>query len=321
MNIKTLITILSCGLLACFLFSFLGHLHWLPALFMHFYLQMSLIALLLCMCLVKINKNLILASCMATVTIIGYAQTRLPMQNPLQFTAPTAHPDHAILKIAQYNKYHKNKPFDVLPEWIENNQIELLVMQEVTTYDVTQLKNTLKNVLPYTLPPMRRRPGHALVFSKYPLEDLRISRICKTGCHTSGMRFNITLEHGQKVTIYSAHTDTPIKHMHYVYQTKELFYAGEWIAKDKGKNIIFIGDINTTPYSIQFNTFMRLSNLNYQFYGFLPANTWPSFLLIPVLKIPIDHILFSDALTLLNIKRGPSHGSDHHSLIATFAVE
>lgn len=320
-KIKRYIAVLSYALLLCFVLTFLAAFHWTFALITHFYLQIGFFALLTVPFLLRTNKNYILAACMTVIAVFSYVQTRLPMQNPWVFTAPKASENSGILRIAQYNKYHKNKKFEFLTNWLESNNIDILVMQEVTRYDVIKLKETLLDVLPYTLPAMKHRPGYATVFSKYPLEDLLIHHICDKTCPTGGIRFKTTLLEGQSVTIYTVHADTPIKNNHYRLQKEELLNAGKWISEGKAINKIFIGDINTTPYSPPFKTLIKESSLNYQFYGFLPANTWPSFLILPVLKIPIDHILFSDSLTLLDIRRGQSYGSDHHSLIATFAIE
>ena len=318
---KRYIATLSYALLICFALTFLSAFHWTFALLTHFYLQIGFFALLTVPFLIRVNKSYILAACMAVITIFCYVQTRFPMQNPWVIAAPQASEDSGILRIAQYNKYHKNKKFEFLTNWVKTNDIDILVMQEVTRHDLKGLNETLLNVLPYTLPTMKHRPGYATVFSKYPLEDLLIHHICDKACPTGGIRFKTTLPDGQTVTIYTVHADTPIKSNHYKAQKTELLHAGKWIREGDAKNKIFIGDINTTPYSPPFKTLIKESSLNYQFYGLLPANTWPSFLILPVLKIPIDHVLFSDSLTLLDLRRDQSHGSDHHSLVATFAVE
>jgi endonuclease/exonuclease/phosphatase (EEP) superfamily protein YafD len=85
-------------------------------------------------------------------------------------------------------------------------------------------------------------------------------------------------------------------------------------------NVILMGDWNLTPWSPVFREVLEIGGLHYQNFGLLPVSTWPSFNFLSVLKIPIDHVLFKGGLRPVSFARGPSNGSDHHSLIARFYV-
>ncbi len=319
--LKTAIPILSYVLITAFLLAFLAHWHWSFALFTHFNVQYIVGALIFLPFLVFLNHDLFLSLCMIIVAAISFAQTRLPMAKPWQFSPPPIIEDSETLKVAQYNKYHKNHPYKELLPWLEQNKIDLLIMQELGKKEIEQFKKELGSLLPFSPPSSVRIPGHAMIFSKYKLENLQVKKVCQKLCETSATRFEITLPQEQKITVFSVHADTPLFKGHYDRQSEELLQTGRWINKEKTDKTIFIGDINTSPYSPNFRKLLDVSGLRYQNYSVLPETTWPSFMGLSFLRIPIDHILFSDDLNLTHIKQDQSHGSDHHSLIATFTIK
>lgn len=319
--LKTAIPILSYVLIASVLMAFLAHWHWFFALFTHFNVQYIVGALAFLPFLLFLNHDLFLSICMIIIATISFAQTRLPMAEPWRFSPPQVTEDSEVLKVVQYNKYHKNHPYKELLPWLKKNDIDLLIMQELSTKEIERFKKELSSVLPYSPLKTIRIPGRAMIFSKYKLENLQVKKVCRKLCETSATRFEITLPEEQKITVFSVHADTPLFKGHYDRQTEELLQTARWINKDKTERTLFIGDINTSPYSPNFRKLLDVSGLRYQNYSLLPETTWPSFLILPCLKIPIDHILFSDGLDLAHIEQDQSHGSDHHSLIATFTIK
>jgi len=88
-----------------------------------------------------------------------------------------------------------------------------------------------------------------------------------------------------------------------------LEFAGNTAAD--ADNFILMGDFNTTPWSA---TFRKLPGKRAGDPRF--SATWPTF--FPLMGIPIDHIMASEDLELVEFKILDSVGSDHYPLMARF---
>ena len=78
--------------------------------------------------------------------------------------------------------------------------------------------------------------------------------------------------------------------------------------------VVVVGDFNLTPYSPWFADFLERTQLHSALRGRGPQWTWPSFL--PLLGIPIDHVLVSRDLAVTAYFRAGDIGSDHYPIIA-----
>ena len=82
--------------------------------------------------------------------------------------------------------------------------------------------------------------------------------------------------------------------------------------------VVLMGDLNTTPWSVSFRRVLEGSGLSDS--ATLPAErphwTWPTwFSRWPGLGLSIDHILLSAAWRIRERRLGPSFGSDHRPLV------
>ncbi len=319
--IKNYISVLALILIAVYALSLFARWHWFFALLSNFIVQYFAGAIILLPFLILLNQDILLSVFMIVIAMGSYAQIRAPMSNPLAFFVPISDKADNKIKIAQYNKYYKNHSYKQIGQWAENNKIDLIIMQEVHEKYLNMLDDELLKIFPYALPKGSERPNYVVIYSKYPIENLTIKSICGDICETKGLRFTISPFDEEKITVYSVHTEAPIGAQGYKENFAELNGMAQWIASDNTPNTIFMGDWNSTPYSPAFKNMLQISKLNYQNYDIFPETTWPSFAVLPFLKIPIDHILFSNDLVINSINRDKAIGSDHHSLIATFTLK
>jgi len=93
----------------------------------------------------------------------------------------------------------------------------------------------------------------------------------------------------------------------------QLRFAADWAAQQSDAFLV-VGDFNSTPWSYPFRRLMALTDLhNSQAgYGLQPSFPTTSNLL---LRVPIDHLLQSDALEVTSRQLGPALGSDHFPLV------
>lgn len=231
--------------------------------------------------------------------------------NPPEYTSPS-------LTVAQYNKYYKNERYSDISKSLQST--DLITMLEVWNHEKNKMRNAFSKTHPYSTPVNKQRPDTLFVLSKYEIQNMEFKKVAPEICETLGVRFEITTDENITFVIYTIHTRTPFGKNAAIHEA-ELRGMAQWIAKDSAEHILFMGDWNTTPYAPIFHDVLTHSKLNYQNYGVLPKSTWPAQLALPILQIPIDHILFSDSLNLLSIEQGKAIGSDHHALIARFGLK
>ncbi|MES2707273.1 MAG: endonuclease/exonuclease/phosphatase family protein [Verrucomicrobiota bacterium] len=94
-----------------------------------------------------------------------------------------------------------------------------------------------------------------------------------------------------------------------------------YVAETGGDARLFAGDLNSTPFAGTFRSFLKTTGLHDSACGRGLMNTWSGPGLPFWLGLPIDHILVSDRLKVLDLKTGPKLGSDHRWLEARLRVE
>ncbi|MGH1455716.1 MAG: endonuclease/exonuclease/phosphatase family protein [Alphaproteobacteria bacterium] len=310
--------ILALFLLVVVLLSVFARWHWCFSLLTQFTPQYFYGGLILAV------AHLCFGNVVSAALLVGIAGfIFIKIQKP-RYKAPRPSGTLPNFTFSMYNKYCFNQRYDEIYSTLKNADVVLIV--EALQEDEAPLKNAFKNTHPYFLPKGVRRPDFIFPISKYKIESLAYKALASDICFTKGMRFCVQPD-GMDVpiTIYTLHTEIPITKHKSAIQKAEMAAMAEWIKHDVAengwKNVIFAGDWNTTPYAPVYQDMLAVTGLKNQSFGIIPTGSWPSFLYLPILKIPIDHILFMGDLVLCNFKKSNANGSDHHSLIAQFCMK
>lgn len=291
--------------------------HWAFDLFSNFKIQYfagCLIILPACLAFKKYYQ----AGLMAFLALGLFVEINIVYTKPWQMRPPAA---EANFKIAQYNKFFFNRNYDDIGAWLRDpsSNFDMVIVNESLPNTIEPLK-AFADILPYQFPENpEQRFGDISVLSKYPIEVTPLIMPLYGRVHT-GSKIVVQKPGLQRVAVYAYHAQVPLGGKASTRRAGEMRMMAEFASQSSLPNTIMVGDWNLTPWSPLFKDVVKTSGLNYQNYGLFPRATWPSFALLPFLKIPIDHVLFSDSLTLTDIRRGPALGSDHHSLIADFRV-
>lgn len=115
------------------------------------------------------------------------------------------------------------------------------------------------------------------------------------------------------VEVLSSHTLAPTTQTRASLRDAQLAFAANWAADQEGAYFV-VGDLNVTPWSWPFrNLLTKGETRNSQIgFGLQPTFAATSF---AFLRVPIDHLLHSDALLIRDRRLGPSLGSDHFPLL------
>jgi endonuclease/exonuclease/phosphatase (EEP) superfamily protein YafD len=147
--------------------------------------------------------------------------------------------------------------------------------------------------------------------------------IVKSGLKNFILIAKIQIKGFAPVSFYALHTPPPLRSWFFEQRNAELDHAASIINynhKDRNSNIVLLGDWNITPYSPFFSRLLESTGFKNQTMSrfFLP--TWPA-QYYSFFQIPIDHILHRGNMTLIDKRRGPSLGSDHHAVVAVYQLE
>ncbi len=306
-------------LIVSYALSWLARFHWTFDLFSHFMVEYAVGALILC-ALLLVSQHYVMAFACVLVFIGASVQIRTPMHEPLTFQAPNK---TANFTIVQYNKLRRNPNYSGIGKWLRRNveKYDVVMLQEIGVDDIQKLQN-LKDAYKYHFPQnLDQRFNDTYVLSNHPFNVTPVF-IGGSGSNKYASRIEIKKSNfAEPVVIYTMHTITPMNGRMQKQRNSEIKNLSKFVSEEKNANVIASGDWNITPYSPYFQDFLKTTHLRYQNYGLLPQTTWPSFGIAPFMKIPIDQVLFNDNLNLISINKGPALLSDHHSLIASFAVK
>lgn len=320
-SLKTIISIKTIGLIKLLVFSYLlsllGGFFYFFDLFSHFALQYAIGGLILGAVALSLKLKTwgILALFIACISMV---ETRVLLDEPFRFSAPNETADYTFVT---FNHNYARRDFPMSP-WLlsEDNDFDVIVLQEATTYTALFAQEHLSKVYPYQIHEPADNPFGMVIISKYKFVDSE--KIILDGPYYQALAIKLTIQKQDKepVTLYALHPHPPAGVLSRAQRNYELFEVSRLVSKNEAKNIVMIGDWNITPFDSAFGDMLRISGLNYQSYGFMHNPTWPSFNVFTFLKIPIDHALYSDNLLLVRKDVGPSFLSDHHALIVGVSI-
>ena len=122
---------------------------------------------------------------------------------------------------------------------------------------------------------------------------------------------------GTQFALLGIHTVPPRSPNGFASREQQLQLVRESLAKETLPMVV-AGDLNTSMWSPGYRRFMAGSRLKQSRNGFGVIPTWPS--VFPLLRVPIDHALFSDEFQIVDISRVTVPGSDHFGILVKVAL-
>jgi endonuclease/exonuclease/phosphatase (EEP) superfamily protein YafD len=219
------------------------------------------------------------------------------------------------LKLLMANVNRLNREQKRFLGCLEKHQPDVIIVQEVTEIWTNALQ-TLRQQYPfYEALPRDDGSGIAL-YSRFFFERLPVTLAEADARPSLLLRLDID---GVRVFILSIHPRAPIRRGHFELRNKMMATAAACLESLPGPKIC-IGDLNTSlwsPYYHGFTTQTKLVNARVGF-GLLPS--WPTFLGVHWLMIPIDHCLISKDVRVIRAQTGEPIGSDHLPLIVELEI-
>jgi len=305
----------SLALLLCiaYAFSFGASTFWFSDILRHFIFQYCIGATILGGFFICIRKRYAALIMLVILLCTAYEIYSVTPKSP-----PPPASDETI-KVALYNKLYFAQNQKHLMNWITEENPDIVIIQEADPDALNTLKQNAD--YPYILERILPNPFGFILLSKYPISNPTIGETERHVINNIYGHAHIAINEKTVTSVYAVHPVPPVSYEHTTQRNRDLDIISELIQNDPNKNIIVAGDFNITPYSPQFKKLLKKTNLLNQYTSMLPVPSWPSPFFDYIFQIPIDHILHKGDLHLIEKRRGPSMGSDHYPLIATFAIQ
>jgi endonuclease/exonuclease/phosphatase (EEP) superfamily protein YafD len=235
---------------------------------------------------------------------------------PYLIPTDTATPRKNAFKILQANTLYLNKNPQTLERLIAEEKPDIIALSEVNSA-FAQMLDGLKEEYPHQrLEPKDRDARGLALLSRYPVTKMETIHFADTHVPAHIAQISIgTID----ILLVSVHPRTPL-HGLSLRDADFAAMADRFAQTSADKSpLIITGDFNATPFCPALRKLMQDIGLSDARRGYGLQQTWPVWLPAP-LRIPIDHVLVSAGVSVLDYRLGPSVGSDHLPTIAVLGL-
>jgi endonuclease/exonuclease/phosphatase (EEP) superfamily protein YafD len=237
----------------------------------------------------------------AALTLAG-GLLNLAVVAPLYLPAPS--PNEMSLRIMSFNVRADNTRFAELVDYIREVDADLVVLHEASRPWELALASVS---LDYEI----RSSRDGATFGTLLLAPSP-ARIESFGFDVDQPRaIEVTMPDG--TAVLAIHPVSPVSARRAQRRDEQLAFAAEWALAQSGPAIV-VGDFNATPWSHAFRGLLASTDLANSQRGFgvqASYSAHTSFLF----RVPIDHLLHTPDLAVLDRRLGPAIGSDHFPLL------
>lgn len=278
-------------------------------LFSHFRLQYLGACVLLLLILAVLGEKTY-----ALLLLLGVALNGIvivPWYLPVDST-----PGKTQLKVVHANVLAKNINYAALSDFLHSADPDVVFLQE---FNFAWLEGTqgLRKHWPYVETQARDGNFGIAVFSKLPLE--KAEAFDSPPLNHPSLEVSLIVN-DTPVTMFSTHPMIPLGRNLFDARNQQMDHIAERVQqrmRHKGGHVVLLGDFNASMWDRHYRQLEENTGLRNARKGFGLAPSWPTFLL-PAM-IPIDHVLVSADIAVLDHRLGNRIGSDHVPLVVTLS--
>jgi endonuclease/exonuclease/phosphatase (EEP) superfamily protein YafD len=222
-------------------------------------------------------------------------------------------PKEAPLKVITWNVLWSNPQKKEALAWLGSQQDADLILLTECTADWRAALAPLTASYPHQLSSGRDGAEGMWLLSRYPLDPPDPEGLAANKPWLS------TIVHGPwgPLRFLGMHPRTPRAGARFDERNAQ-FDGAAAISAQATLPVLLMGDLNCTPFSPWFSRLLERGALRDSAIGFGLTGTWTG----QGVRLPIDHILVNKHLRVLDYHvEAEWHGSDHHPVTATLAVQ
>lgn len=226
------------------------------------------------------------------------------------------------LNIISFNQLRYNDEIGAFLNRPDAQKADVIVILEANKH-TKDAADKLESIFPHQFRALGLSSKSMVILSKYPLENVKRERFfADDPAENFIVSFDIRPnEETNPAQIIAVHTKAPIPYRRIAERNAELVRLADVIkATNKDHAVIALGDLNITPYNLNFKALLKQTGLTLP-YGNMnaPAHSWPRF--APwFLRFQIDHMLINNNVTTNSFKTLDAAGSDHLPISGDFWV-
>jgi endonuclease/exonuclease/phosphatase (EEP) superfamily protein YafD len=244
--------------------------------------------------------------------ILTVAAINLVFVLPLYVGSPgVADPDLPSLRVMSFNLLSTNASYSDVIEYIRTVDPDLVLLHEASrpwevaieaaNLDYQVIRPRSDSLIFGTLVMVRGEDVEAISYGFAEAQPRAVSIMYRPTGWPEG------------VSVLSTHPLAPTEKDRAQLRDAQLDFAATWAA-DQEDGFIVVGDFNATPWSWPFRNLMARAPLRNSQLGFGVQPSFPTSSTF-LMRVPIDHLLHSDTLSVVDRRLGPAMGSDHFPLI------
>lgn len=188
-------------------------------------------------------------------------------------------------------------------DYLRHRGADLVVLLEVTHAWAEALVE-LESLYPHRVVEARADKFGIALLSQWPLDEPRVI----TPADGPPAIVATLRREARACRVIAAHPPAPISAAWSAWRDAQLDALGKLVTESAGPTIL-AGDLNTTPWGHGFGRLLAASGLRDSALGRGVQPSWNAHR--PVPRIPIDHVLVSPEIRVLDRRIGPAVGSDH----------
>lgn len=216
------------------------------------------------------------------------------------------------LRIFHSNVLTTNRQYSDVISVVREEQPDIAVFVEVSQSWAKEL-SVLSDTFPYSFGNQDYQGFGSVIYSKIPLKNAYVKAFSKG---RKSLLADVAVQ-GKIISMVVAHPSVPTREYSFIDRNKQFAAIGEYAAQVKNP-VVVVGDLNTTMWSPFYKSMVKTGGLRNARSGFGILPTWPTFM--PLLSIPIDHLLVSKEIGVLKVHTGRYVGSDHLPLITDLVI-
>ncbi|MCO4783668.1 MAG: endonuclease/exonuclease/phosphatase family protein [Candidatus Cloacimonetes bacterium] len=298
-TLTNLVEVLTAILLLQNLLSYFPQIYFGFELLSHFRPQYCFLSLLSSIYFLIVKQKLWSSLCLICLSINLFSILPIYLEHHPQTPVKTP----TLISAMSINVLALNQNKKAVIDLIKAKNPTLISLQEVNnSWDKSLV--VLDKTYPYKLViPQEDNFGIAL-FSQLPLTESKVITYTKN----SGPSITAKIEfQNTNIDILVTHPRPPINKMQFDQRNQHIINLSRSISINS--NTILMGDLNVSMWSPYYKPLGQIAGLTNSRQGFGVFPTWPMHL--PLLQIPIDHILVSSKFKILKTERLKHIGSDH----------
>jgi len=244
--------------------------------------------------------------------ILTVAAINLVFVLPLYVGSPgVADPDLPSLRVMSFNLLSTNASYSDVIEYVRTVDPDLVLLHEASrpwevaieaaNLDYQVIRPRSDSLIFGTLVMVRGEDVEAISYGFAEAQPRAVSIMYRPTGWPEG------------VSVHSTHPLAPTETERAQLRDAQLDFAATW-ATDQEDGFIVVGDFNATPWSWPFRNLMARAPLRNSQLGFGVQPSFPTSSTF-LMRVPIDHLLHSDTLSVVDRRLGPAMGSDHFPLI------